>query len=331
MAPAPTLDLFTAIAVVAIALYTLVTASQRAVSGALVLAAHFRVPEVVIGMTVLAVGTSLPEIGAHVVASLGILSGQLDYEVASAVVLGGNLGSSTLQQTLLVGVLLLAIGRMDVPNSFLRLSYIPMVAALAGTFLLALDGRLSTLDGLLLLGGYLAYSTYGYAARPHEPVSESVVTAHVHREILLTVGALGLVVASASVLLWVIEFVVATLVLSGSMVGVVTIGLAAALPELSTVLDAVRRRTPNVALGVLIGSNVVNSLLGIGLGAAISTYAVPPAVIFWDLPFKLLVAVALLAFLRVGPDRALTRREGAYLVVAYFAFVSGRLLLFATG
>jgi hypothetical protein len=68
------------------------------------------------------------------------------------------------------------------------------------------------------------------------------------------------------------------------MVSVLTIGVAAALPELSTVLDATRRRTPNVALGVLVGSNLVNPLVGLGLGAAISGYHVPDPVVLWTSP-----------------------------------------------
>lgn len=112
------------------------------------------------------------------------------------------------------------------------------------------------------------------------------------------------------------------------MVGVVTLGVASALPELSTVLDAIRRQAPNIALGTLLGSNVVNPLLGIDLGGVISGYHVPAAVVVWDLPFKLAVAVGLFGYLTLVSNRSLTRREGAYLVVHYFVFVSTRLLFF---
>jgi cation:H+ antiporter len=113
------------------------------------------------------------------------------------------------------------------------------------------------------------------------------------------------------------------------MVGVVTIGLSAALPELTTVFEALRRRTPNVAVGTLLGSNVVNPLLGVGLGAAISGYQVPGVVQWWDLPYKLAVAILLLAYMHYVSDDQLTREQGVWLVAAYFAYVAGRLLLFA--
>ena len=79
-------ELLTPLSVGAIALYTLVTAASRAIDRLLALAEYYDVAEVLVGMTVLAVGTSLPELSSHLVASLGILSGVLDYRVASAVV-----------------------------------------------------------------------------------------------------------------------------------------------------------------------------------------------------------------------------------------------------
>jgi len=323
-------DLLTSLAIVVVSLYTLVTAAERAVSSSLTVARHFDVPDVLVGMTVLALGTSLPELGSNVVASVGIATGSLDYTVTSAVVVGGNVGSSTVQQFLLVGVLVLGYGRIAVPDSFLRASYVPMVGALALTLVLAWDGTLSRLDGGALLVAYLAYAAYSYRTRERAVALPPGERGSVRREAVVAVGSLVLVLASASLLLWVIGSVVAALELGGSMVGVLTIGVAAALPELSTVLDATRRRTPNVALGVLVGSNLVNPLVGLGLGAAISGYHVPDPVVFWDFPVKLLVAVALLAYLRLGPDRALTRREGSYLVVSYLVYLSGRLLVFTT-
>lgn len=321
--------LLTALAIVAVSLYTLVTAAERAVTSSLALARRYEVPDVIVGMTVLAVGTSLPEIGAHVVASAGILAGTLSYEATSGVVVGGSVGSATVQQLLLVGVLVLGYGRLAVSDAFLRSSYLPMIGAFVVALGLAWDGTLGRVDGGLLLVAYLAYAAYSYAGRERDASHRDVASTDVRRDAAVVVASLGLVLASASLLLWVVDSIVARLALSGSMIGVLTIGIAAALPELSTVVDAIRRRTADVALGVLVGSNLANLLVGLGLGSLISTYHVPASVLQWDLPFKLLAALALLAFLRLGTDRALTRREGGYLVVAYLAYLSGRLLVFS--
>lgn len=316
------------VAVGVVALYTLVTAAEIVVGRSLALAQRYEVPDLLIGMTVLAIGTSLPELSSHVIASLGILSGTIDPEIGSAIVLGGNMGSSTLQQTLLVGLLVVGYGRLELSRTFQRASYVPMLLALALTLAVAVDGAVSRVDGIVLLGAYGAYLYYSFQRRGRAPSLPEPPSTNVRRDWLVAAGALTLVLLAASLLMTVAQLVVESLALGGSMIGVVTIGVAAALPELSTVIDAVRRRAPNLALGTLVGSNVVNPLLGIGLGSVISTYTVPPVVIVWDLPFKLAVGVGLLAAVRFRSEGVLTRRTGAVLVVLYFLYVSTRLLLF---
>ena len=321
--------LISEVAVGAVALYTLVTASETSVERLLALGRYYQVPDVLVGMTVLALGTSLPEISAHVIASLGILSGTLDYRIASGLVIGGNTGSSTVQQTLLLGMLVVAYGRIELRQSFVRDSYVPMLLALGLTLVLAWDGTLSRLDGALLLAGFGVYVYASVSRREPTPVPTERPSEAPRRDLLVAAGSLVLVLLSASLLLAVAERVVDGLRLGGSTVGVITLGIAAALPELSTVLASARRREPNLALGTLVGSNVVNPLVGLGLGGLLSTYYVPPAVVRFDLPFKLVVGVGLLVYVYRFSDRALTRRTGAYLVVAYFAFVSLRVLFYS--
>lgn len=320
------------LAVAVVSLYTLVTAAERAIDRLLALARSYDLPETVVGMTVVAVGTSLPELASHLSASLGIISGVLDYGVTSAVVVGGSIGSATTQQLLLVGLLAVGVGRVEFTDTFLRTSYVPMLLALGATLLVSIDGTVSRPEGIALLAGYVAYAYYGLTRRgPTGPALLEPPSGNARRDALLAGAMLALVLASASVLLSVVEPLVASLRFGGSMVGVLTLGVAAALPELSTVLAAIRRRTPGIALGTLVGSNVVNTLLGVGGGAALSTYAVPRAVVVYDLPFKLAVGVGLLIAVRYGPEPALTRRAGTYLVALYVVYVVGRLLAFPGG
>jgi cation:H+ antiporter len=321
-------QLLTQVSIGAVALYALITAASRAIDRLLALAEYYDIDEVLVGMTVLAMGTSLPELSSHLIASLGILSGTLDYQVTSAVVIGGNTGSSTVQQFLLVGVLLIGYGRVHLDRTFVRESYVPMLATFVVTIVVAWDGAISRLDGALLLVLYLGYVGVRVSRRKQPSALRERPSLDPRRDALVAAGLLVVVLLAASLVLSVVEVVVTLLDLGGSMVGVVTIGVAAALPELTAVIDAIRRRAPNVALGTLVGSNIVNPLVGIGLGGALSTYYVPPAVVLWDLPFKLVVGAGLLGWTLHWRGGDLTRREGAYLLGAYFVFVTGRLLLF---
>jgi cation:H+ antiporter len=309
-----------------VALYTLITASGRAIDALLALARRYNVPELVIGSTILALGTSLPELGAHLTASVGIITGVLDYRVTSAVVLGGNMGSSTAQQLLLFGILLLGIGQIDLSGRTMRDSILPMGAGLVLTLGLAWDGTISRLDGVVLLaafGGYLAVSL----RRRQQAVYQESVSTDALAEGVTALLTLTLVLASASVLLTVIQDIVARVLLGGSMIGVLTLGIASSFPELSTVLNATRRKAPLLAVGTLVGSNIVNPLVGFGLGGLVSTYHVPPPVRLWDLPFKIAAVAGLALHIRYR-DGILRRRAGIWLIGMYFVYLVGRLLLF---
>ncbi|WP_254838623.1 sodium:calcium antiporter [Natronomonas marina] len=307
--PVPS-GLLAQISVGAVALYALVTAASRAIDRLLALAEYYDIDEVLIGVTVLAVGTSLPELSSHLVASLGILSGTLDYRVTSAVVIGGNTGSSTIQQFLLVGVFLVGYGSIRIDRTFVRDSYVPMLATFLVTLVVAWDGSISRLDGAVLFALYLGYVGLRVSRRRQPPSLREPPSRNPRHDAAVAAGLLVVVFLAATLVLSVVEVIVA------------------ALPELTAVIDAIRRRAPNVALGTLVGSNIVNPLVGIGLGGAVSTYYVPPAVILWDLPFKLLAGAGLLGWTLYYRDGELGRREGAYLLGLYFVFVTGRLLLF---
>ena len=314
----------------AVALVGLVRGAGLAVAKLLAIARYFGLSEMLIGLFVLSFGTSLPEIGTHVIASTGILSGTLDYTIASGTVIGSNMGSSTAQQFLLVGVFLVGFGRYTVSRALIRTSYLPMLAAFVLLFVVAFDGTISRLDGVALLVAFAAYAVYSFATTERIPaVPEAPAESRrVGYDAAVALAALGVVLVSAFVVLAVVEAVVASLQLSGSMLGVITIGIASALPELSTVLESIRRKTPLLALGTLFGTNIVNPLIGIGLGGTMSTYAVPSSVLFWDLPFKLLVGVAALGYVFTVGGGIVGRREGTYLVFVYLIYISGRLVLF---
>jgi cation:H+ antiporter len=322
-----------AVLVGGVALALLVASAGVTVERSVNVAQGYGVSEEVVGLTVVAVGTSLPEISSHVIASLGILSGTLDYEVASATVLGGSIGSAATQQMLLVGVLLLAAGRVTVSRAFVRSSYVPMVLAIGVALTLAADGTVSRADGLLLVGAFAAYLYYTYdrGQRVTLPEEWEDEVGDVRLDAALAVGGLAVVLASAFVALSALELLVASLDLGGSLVGIVTLGVGSALPELSTLAEAVRRRRPTLALGTLVGSNVVNLLVAVGLGAAISSYRVPPAVVLWDLPVLLLAALTATVYVARVAEGELRRRHATWFVVAYFVFVAGHLLLFPSG
>jgi cation:H+ antiporter len=175
------------------------------------------------------------------------------------------MGSSTTQQLLLFGILLLSFGQVSLSTRTLPDTFVPMLLALVLTLALSWDGTVSRLDGAVIVVTFAAYLGFSHARRQAVP-TESTLSVHVGWDAVIDGVILALVLVSASLLLSVIQTVTAGILLGGSMVGVLTLGIASSFPELSTVLDGGRWKTPTIDIGALIGSNVVNPLVGIRFG-----------------------------------------------------------------
>ena len=114
------------------------------------------------GMTVFSLATSIPEITAHLTASAKLLTGTLDYGIGSAIVLGSNIGSDVVQQTLVLGLVVLLSGTPYFRRYFLWKSMGPMIGTTILCIIFGLDGDCSRLDGAILFGTFIAYTYYLY-------------------------------------------------------------------------------------------------------------------------------------------------------------------------
>ena len=324
------------------ALVLLVLSTELAVKKLIGLSGYFRLSTTFMGVTVVSLATSIPEITAHVTASLGILSKTMDYEIGSSIVLGANIGSDVVQQTFILGLVVFISGTLYFRRYFLWKSMIPMIGTTVMCIVLGWDRTYSRLDGLILFGTFVAYTYYlywderryyrsednrfGEAGETPKGVPENRQQAT--RYALITVGALAIAVGSAAIALEITETIVQQTGISGSLIGVVTLGLASALPELVTAISGVRRGEHGIALGTLVGSNITNPLVAIGGGALLSTYWVPKPLLWWDLPWETATGAILWAILWFSKGK-LNKWVAFYLIGLYFAYVALRAVFFA--
>jgi cation:H+ antiporter len=333
-------SIFEVTAVGLIALALLVLGANYAVKKLIGIANYFKLSSTFMGMTVLSVATSLPEITSHFTASVNILRGTLDYQTGSAIVLGANIGSDVVQQTLIMGIVVLLAGTMYFRRYFLWKSMIPMIGTTIMCLILGWDGNYSRIDGAILFGSFLAYTYYLYTdERKHykeednqlqsDEVAEDVPTngREVIRDGLITTVMLVVIIACATYVLSATEIIVDRTGVGGSLIGVITLGLASALPELTTALAGIRHKEAGISLGTLVGSNITNPLLAIGGGALISTYAVPRPLVLWDLPWETLTGMMLWAILWFNNGK-LGKKSAIYLIVIYFVYILFRSLFF---
>ena len=318
----------------------LVLAANLSVTKLVGIAAYFNLSSTFMGMTVVSLATSIPEITSHLTASFNILAGKLDFQIGSAIVLGSNIGSDVVQQTFILGLVVLLSEGLYFRRYFLWKSMVPMIGSTVMCILLGLDGTYSRLDGFILFGSFVLYSLYlyfderkFYKAEDNIPVSEEISDSipTTRKQVLIDSGIAVLLMAvtvfAASNVLSITEIVVNRTNISGSLIGVITLGLASALPELTTALAGVRQKEYGISLGTLVGSNITNPLVGIGAGALISRYAVPRPLVLWDLPWETLTGLLLWVILLLKKGK-LGKYEAFYLMIMYFVFIILRAVLF---
>ena len=323
------------------AIVVLVISANISVKKLVGIAAYYNLSSTFMGMTVFSLATSIPEITAHLTASVNILGGSLDYQIGSAIVLGSNIGSDVVQQTLIMGVVVLLSGTLYFRRYFLWKSMIPMIGTTIMCIILGWDGDYSRLDGALLFGTFIAYTYYLYIdERKHYKKEDNEIESEEiadnipqnQKEVLIDAGVallmLAVTVVAASYVLSITELVVMRTGISGSLIGVVTLGIASAMPELITALAGIRHKENGVSLGTLVGSNITNPLVAIGGGALLSTYAVPKPLISWDLPWETVTGAILWAILWLSKGK-LKKGHAYYLIGLYFFYIILRAKYFA--
>ena len=329
-----------AIIVGIVALAVMVLASNHAVTKLIGIASYFDLSSTFMGMTVVSLATSLPEIVSHFTASIRILTGGLDYQTGSAIVLGSNIGSDVVQQTLIFGLVVWIAGSMTYRRYFVWKNMIPMVGTTVLCLILGWDGTFSRIDGAILFGTFILYSFYLYQDErkfynkdanliQDQEIANGIPrnTKEVVRDIFIAILMLLLTIGGASLVLQLTERIVERTGIAGSLIGVITLGLASALPEFTTAVVGIQKKEAGISLGTLVGSNIVNPLVAIGGGALISGYAVPRPLVLWDLPWET-ISGAILWIILLKANGKIGKKVSLYLIAIYFIYITARALLF---
>jgi cation:H+ antiporter len=289
------------VVLVAVSVGALWYGAESFVDGAVAVARRFGISEVVVGVVVLGIGTSLPELATSVDAAL---TGRPDVAVGNAV------GSNLFNIGLVLGTVAL-LGTLRAPQ-LVRHRDAPVMLGATGLAALTLyDLRLSRLDGLLLLGGLATYLVVlarddGGPDTAPPPDARPVVTAgRVLLGLALVVVGANLLVSSASDLARLVG-------LSEWVIGETVVAVGTSSPELVAGLAAARRGSTDAAVGNVVGSNVFNLLGALGLVAVIRPATIDPAAtgtVLWLVGLTVLVSVLLYT------DEEFTRGEGVVCMV----------------
>lgn len=310
------------IAALVAGLVFLVGGAEALVKSASRLAATVGISPLVIGLTVVAFGTSAPELAVSLQASF---SNQAD------VALGNVVGSNICNVLLILGISAI-IAPLAVAQQIVRLDVPTMIGVSGLLVLFSWDGQISRSDGVILFLGGLIYTLFlVYQSRlEKDPIVQdeyaqfgdrALSVKQVSLNLVLLVSGLALLIGGSQLLVKSAIAIATALGASPLIIGLTVVAVGTSLPELATSVTASFRGESDIAVGNVVGSNIFNILVVLGLSSAVSPtgIAVSPQAIAFDMPVMLAVAIACLPI--CVTHSKISRSEGVLLLFYYLLYV----------
>ena len=307
----------------------LVGGAEFLVKGAAAIATHLGIRPVVIGLTVVAFGTSAPEFAVSIGAAA---TGSTD------VAFGNVVGSNIANILLILGASAL-IGGLAVTQRIIRFDIPLLIVVSVVALLMALDGRIGRLDGVILFIGILVYTAWLIRASRAERAeitaeySEAVellegdtVGRSLPIQILLALGGLVALIVGSQFLVSAATDIAETLGLSELVIGLTVVAIGTSLPELATSLLAAWRGERDIAVGNVVGSNLFNLLGVLGISGVIAADGIPVASSSLTLDFPVMLAATIALVPIIWNGFRIRRWEGLVLLVSYIVYVTYLIL-----
>ena len=281
------------------------------VSGGVAIAKKFRISNLVIGMTIVAYGTSTPELAASIAAAG-------DH---SAIILGNIIGSNIANVGMVIGVAAI-LAPLAIQKSVLRKEIPIMLGVTALLVLLSIDGELSQYDGLLLLIGLGIFAVYTFRnvlkQREKSKTDSDSGKNNIYLKSIGLIG-IGIIVLYIGAILTVDNAVIIATEfgLSEKIIGLTVIAVGTSLPELITSIIAIRKGHTDIGIGNIIGSNIYNILMIMGVGASLGGILIT-ADVYVDYAIMIVFSISLLIGLKT---HIIKKPMGIILVTGYVLYL----------
>lgn len=287
----------------------LVKGADWFVDGTSGIAAKFGIPQLVIGLTIVAMGTSAPEAAVSITAAM---KGNAD------ITIGNIVGSNILNILIILGISSV-ITTIAVAKSTIKYEIPIMIAITLLLLLVGMDGTVTFIDGIVLLAVFIAYLAYVFHIAKQNKDDELGETKEltIKKALFLTVAGLGLIIFGSDVTVDAAKELARIFGLSERFIGLTIVALGTSLPELFTSVLAARKGNADIAIGNIVGSNIFNILFVVGFSALITP--IPFAAAFC-IDTLTAVAAAVLLLLCSFKDKRLKRLHGVIMLSGYFFY-----------
>ena len=312
--------LITHIGIFMLGLIFLYYGAEGLVKGSSRLATSLGIKPIIVGLTVVAFGTSAPEFVVCLMATL----------IKSQDIATGNIIGSNIANIALVLGLAAVISPLRVELNILRREVPVTIFASAVLFLMAVDSIINFIDGAILFTGIVLFTLYLAIVSLRDLKADQKKAEKLHSRsenrgsmawngLLTILGLVGLVLGARLV----VQAAVAIAIEIGIdelTVGLTVVALGTSLPELATCIVAAYRKEADIIIGNVLGSNLFNVLFVVGLLSMISPLGVEKGTLTFEFPIMLFFSIVLLPLMRTG--LIISRREGALLVIGYAIFIA---------
>lgn len=312
-----------------VGLVVLILGADLLVRGASRMAAAFGVSPLVIGLTVVAIGTASPEIAVSLQAAV---NGQGD------LTLGNVLGSNIFNILFILGITAI-LTPVVIAEQLIRKDAPIMLGVSLLALFLSMDGTLGGWDGLILLAGMVIYIVFALRQSRSEnrDVQDEYAREYAEKQprsfrntagnLVFILAGLGMLVLGARWLVDSAVVVAKALGVSELVIGLTIVAAGTSLPEVATSIIAALKKESDIAVGNAVGSNIFNLLGVLGLGAVFAPDGISVADHVLRLDFPVMVFVALVSLPIFYIDRRISRAEGALLLGYYVLYVTYLILL----
>ncbi len=298
------------------------------VKGSSSLARSLNISPIVIGLTVVAFGTSAPELVVSVVASI---------QNKSMIALGNVVGSNICNIALVLGAVSF-IMPIKANQSVVKRDIPIMLVISICLLLLSFNSEISRLEGFTLFSGIIIYTLFNYHISKKEKLSTETgmvksveselehigyVESRTKQMLMITVGIAGVVIG-AQVLIDAAVIIMKTFDVSEKFIGLTIVAFGTSLPELATSVVAAMRKELDISIGNLVGSNVFNLLSVIGAAALIRPIPIPGGFIESGLiiDYCAMMFISFLPWLMMRNDYTITKKDGLILLLCYAVYIS---------
>lgn len=289
--------------------------TELGIRGALRIANYFKLSQVFIGLTILAIGSDLPELMVAIDASML----QLEGKEASGLIVGNAIGSSLNQITVVLGIGGL-IGYLTLSRKSVKRDGLVLMGVLVLWFLVGLDGQVSRTEGISLLTVYIIYYLMLLYGEKVPQRLKQQLPQRIWQELLFLVAGMVLVIFASELVVNSAISLSETWGVSQSFVAIVFIALGTSLPELALSINASIKKAPGLSVGNIIGSNIFDLLVPVGIGATISELTVESNLLLRDFSFLFVATGIVLVFF--AKTKGLQKKEAASLILLYVIYIA---------